>query len=115
MGRMVIATDHGGAAETVVNGTTGWRVPPGDVEALASALDHALGLTQEWRDWIGTQSRASVIERYSLQAMQQSTLRVYDELIGSTLADGASVASAEGGDGGKSAEDRPGVAGADQR
>jgi len=37
MGRMVIATDHGGAAETVMHGTTGWRVPPGDAAALARA------------------------------------------------------------------------------
>ena len=30
MGRPVIATDHGGARETVVPGSTGWLVPPGD-------------------------------------------------------------------------------------
>ena len=86
MRRMVIATDHGGAAETVVDGMTGWRVPPGDPDALAAAIDHALGLSQEWRDWIGAESRASVIEHYSLAAMQAATLRVYDELAGSNLA-----------------------------
>ncbi len=35
MARPVIATDHGGAVETVEHGVTGWRVPPGDADALA--------------------------------------------------------------------------------
>ena len=30
MGRPVIATDHGGARETVLPGKTGWLTPPGD-------------------------------------------------------------------------------------
>ena len=45
MARPVVATDHGGAAETVEHLVTGWRVPPGDPAALAQALDHALQLT----------------------------------------------------------------------
>ncbi len=120
MGRMVVATDHGGAAETVVNGTTGWRVPPGDADALAAALDHALGMSQEWRDWMGAQSRASVMTQYSLHAMQQATLRVYDELAGSNLAQTARVDAPEAGDGqdagaeGGGAEDRSRVVGAGQ-
>ena len=44
MARPVIATDHGGAAETVEHGVTGWRVPPGDPVALAAAIDDALAL-----------------------------------------------------------------------
>src|SRR5688572_27234040 len=38
MGKPVIATDHGGVRETVLNGETGLLVPPGDVSALADAL-----------------------------------------------------------------------------
>lgn len=105
MGRMVIATDHGGAAETVMHGTTGWRVPPGDAAALAMALDHALGLSQEWRDWMGAASRASVMSHYSLDAMQQATLQVYDELAGSNLARTVRVDVAEVGDGGIGEQD----------
>lgn len=46
-GRAVIAADHGGLAEIVVNGETGLRVPPGDPGALAGAIttyleDHQL-------------------------------------------------------------------------
>jgi glycosyltransferase involved in cell wall biosynthesis len=44
MGRPVIASDLGGPAETVEQGVTGWRVPPGDASALASAIEQVLGL-----------------------------------------------------------------------
>jgi len=81
MGRMVVATDHGGAAETVEEGVTGWRVPPGDPAALAAALDDALGLPSEHRDWIGQNSRASVVQNYSMTAMQDATIEVYRELL----------------------------------
>lgn len=81
MGRPVIATDHGGAAETVEDGVTGWRVPPGDPMALAAAIDRALGLgPEEVRD-IGRRARASVLARYTTASMQQATLAVYAELL----------------------------------
>ena len=37
MARPVIAADLGGPRETVQEGVTGWRVPPGDPAALAAA------------------------------------------------------------------------------
>jgi glycosyltransferase involved in cell wall biosynthesis len=37
-GRPVLAADAGGARETVVEGETGYRLPVGDVEALAEAM-----------------------------------------------------------------------------
>jgi glycosyltransferase involved in cell wall biosynthesis len=80
-GRLVIAADHGGAAETVVEGT-GWLVPPGDVAALAAAISHALSLPAEMRAAIGAAARAHVLENYTVQAMQQATLAVYREVLG---------------------------------
>lgn len=82
MARPVVATDHGGAAETVEPGVTGWRVPPGDAAALAVALDAALGLLPAERDALGQAARASVLARYSTAAMQAATLDVYRELLG---------------------------------
>ncbi len=37
-GRPIVATNHGGAAEMVVEGETGFLVDPGDVDALASRI-----------------------------------------------------------------------------
>src|SRR5690606_13014407 len=47
MGRPVVATDHGGARETVVAGETGWLVPLADPAAMAAAISQALSLEPE--------------------------------------------------------------------
>ncbi len=82
MARPVIASDHGGAAETVEHEVTGVRVPPGDAAALAVALDAVLGLDDARRAELGQAARASVIASYSVQAMQAATIEVYREVLG---------------------------------
>lgn len=81
MGRPVIATDHGGAVETVEHGVTGWRVPPGDAAALAEALAQVLGMAAAERAALGARARAAVLARYTVPAMQAATLAVYRELL----------------------------------
>lgn len=81
MARPVIATDHGGAVETVEDQVTGWRVPPGDAGALATALDHALAMSPDERREMGACARASVLAHYTTAAMQAATLEVYRELL----------------------------------
>lgn len=80
MGRPVIATDHGGARETVRAGETGWLVPPGDAEALASALGTALALDGGARERLAALAMAHVRAHFSKEAMCSKTLAVYDEL-----------------------------------
>jgi glycosyltransferase involved in cell wall biosynthesis len=81
MGRIVIATDHGGARETVADRETGFLVPPGDPAALAAAIDEALEFSSEDRIMLGQQVRAVVAEQWSVQAMQAAVLQVYSELL----------------------------------
>ncbi len=81
MGRPVVATDHGGAAETVEHLVTGWRVPPGDAAALAASIDVALGMSPENRAALGERARGSVLEHYTVARMQAATLDVYAELL----------------------------------
>jgi glycosyltransferase involved in cell wall biosynthesis len=81
MARPVIAADHGAASETVVAGTTGWRVPPGDAAALAAALERSFLLSPAARASIGEAARAFVIRSYSLADMQAATLAIYRELL----------------------------------
>jgi glycosyltransferase involved in cell wall biosynthesis len=82
MGRPVIATDHGGARETVEPGRTGWLYPPGDVEALARAVDAALSLDPSARAHMGMAGRARVAQRFTVAAMQRATLAVYERVAG---------------------------------
>ncbi len=81
MGRPVIAADLGGPVETVRHGETGWRVPPGDPAALAAAIEHALTLREPERQALGQRARAAVRRLYTVRAMQEATLDVYEELL----------------------------------
>ncbi|WP_315898694.1 glycosyltransferase family 4 protein [Siccirubricoccus deserti] len=81
MARPVIAADLGAPRDTVAEGETGWRVPPGDPAALAARLATVLALPPEARATIGARARAAVLARYTTAAMQASTLAVYRELL----------------------------------
>jgi len=81
MGRPVIATDHGGARETVKPGDTGWLVPPGDPEALAAALVAALALAPDDRFDLGRRAREHVRHSFDTALMAARTLDVYEELL----------------------------------
>ncbi|WP_185802865.1 glycosyltransferase family 4 protein [Pontivivens nitratireducens] len=78
MGRPVIATAHGGSLETVEDGVTGWLYPPGDVEALADAVQAALSLDDSARAHMGLAARARIRSRFTVEMMQQATLAVYE-------------------------------------
>ncbi|MGH7096523.1 MAG: glycosyltransferase family 4 protein [Stellaceae bacterium] len=88
MGRPVVATDHGGARETIVPGETGWLVPPGDPPALAAAIDTALALAPEARRDLGLRARAHVAQRFTRAAMCARTIDVYEELLFPNAAQG---------------------------
>jgi len=81
MGRPIIASDLGGPRETVEEGVTGWRVPPGDAAALAAALARVLALPPGARAAVGAAARAAVLRRYTTRAMQDATIAVYRELL----------------------------------
>jgi len=89
MGRPVIASDLGGPSETVEHEVTGWLVKPGDVESLASALEDALSLDTEARMALGVRARASVLNGFTLQAMREATLDVYETVLNGQVAEAA--------------------------
>ncbi len=82
MRKLVIVSDAGGAAETVLHGETGWRVRPGDVGHLADAIEAGLSLGPDELAAFGDNARASVAARFSTARMQRATLDVYAELLG---------------------------------
>jgi glycosyltransferase involved in cell wall biosynthesis len=81
MGRPVVATDHGGARETIEPGLTGWLVPPRDPTGLAAAIAEALSLGTSERSVFAQRAIAHVADRYSRQAMCARTIEVYEELL----------------------------------
>lgn len=81
MGRPVIATDHGGAKETILRDETGWLVRPGDVHDLARALHEALSLDARERAILATHAMSHVAAHFTNEQMCQGTLDVYAELL----------------------------------
>lgn len=81
LGRPVIATAHGGAQETVIEGETGWLVPPGDPKALAETINKALSLSTDERAALSKKGIANVRDNFSKDAMCSKTLDVYNEVL----------------------------------
>lgn len=87
MGRPIIATDHGGAQETILRGRTGWLVPPSDPVALAGAIEEALSLTPSQRAMLATRAMAHIAENFTREQMADKTLDVYAELLREEISD----------------------------
>jgi glycosyltransferase involved in cell wall biosynthesis len=81
MGRPVVATDHGGARETILSNETGWLVPPGDPQALAGAIAEALSLNGDERAILAERAIAHARDRFGIERMCNETLAVYQEIL----------------------------------
>jgi 2-deoxystreptamine N-acetyl-D-glucosaminyltransferase/2-deoxystreptamine glucosyltransferase len=78
-GRAVVASDVGGLRDIVEHGVSGLRVPPGDPDALAAALDE---LTSDPRRAaaMGAAGRTRAA-RYRTSAVAPRVIEVFDEVI----------------------------------
>lgn len=76
----VVATRAGGIPDKVLDGHTGRLVAPGDVPALASALQQLAGDAQARRR-MGQAGRHLVAERFTWPALARRTHELYEELL----------------------------------
>ena len=81
MGKPIIATNHGGAMETIIDGQTGWLIPPNDAEALKQAIDNVLSLSDEEKNILANNAISNVLENFTNDQMVNKTLDVYSELV----------------------------------
>ncbi|MBB5346374.1 glycosyltransferase involved in cell wall biosynthesis [Desulfoprunum benzoelyticum] len=80
MGRPVIATAHGGSLETVVDGTTGWLVPPSDPQAMAEAIRQALADQARLRR-MGAEGKEWATRHFTAALMCSKTVDLYTRLL----------------------------------
>jgi glycosyltransferase involved in cell wall biosynthesis len=80
--RIVIATNIGGARDTVIDGKTGFLVEPFAVIEFAKLIDRALEIGKEEADVIGAAGRKNVEDNFSNEKMCGDTLGVYRSLLG---------------------------------
>jgi glycosyltransferase involved in cell wall biosynthesis len=82
MEKIVIATNIGGAAETIDDSQTGFHVLPNNEKDLADKIKLALNiLGTNQAEKITKDARKSVKKSFSLEKMQSDTLAVYSELL----------------------------------
>lgn len=82
-GLPVVATDTGGTGELVIDGHTGYLVPPGDPAILAERIA-ALCRQPELRRTMGAAGRRLIVEQYTAERMARSFETLYDELMDRT-------------------------------
>jgi glycosyltransferase involved in cell wall biosynthesis len=77
-GKPVVATDVGGTREAVLDGQTGFLVPPKDPQALSEKIMHLL---KHWdlAKCLGEAGRKRVAKFFSLQTMTKRYEALYDE------------------------------------
>ncbi len=81
MGRPVVATDHGGARETIIPGVTGWLAPPSDPSKLSAGIREALALSGGERSAFARRAMAHVAAGFTRETMCGRTIDVYEELL----------------------------------
>ncbi len=81
MEKLVVATNIGGACETVQDGVTGFHVKAGDSDDLAKRIEHCLAIIgSDAAKKITSNARKTVATNFSLDLMLKNTLSIYNEI-----------------------------------
>jgi glycosyltransferase involved in cell wall biosynthesis len=76
-GLPVVATKVGGNSEAVIDGVTGWLVPPKNPDAMAEKIVDLLQDPQKARSW-GEQGRKRVNKKFTIERMVQENIKLYE-------------------------------------
>jgi glycosyltransferase involved in cell wall biosynthesis len=80
-GLPIVATTVGGNREVVLDGKSGYLVPPGDSEALGSAMGRLMELPEDERGAMGEQGRERIRTHYGLSRVVDRWEAVYREVL----------------------------------
>ncbi len=81
MEKLVIATNIGGACETIQDGLNGFHVKPNDSVELAQKIEHSLSLIgSEQAKNMMMNARKTASENFSLDKMLKNTLSIYNQV-----------------------------------
>lgn len=78
MQRPIIATNIGGYKETIIEGKTGFLIPPNDVDALAEKISFVMSLSKKQKTTMGQDARKNVERNFSADKMKKQTIELYN-------------------------------------
>jgi glycosyltransferase involved in cell wall biosynthesis len=81
MGIPCVASAIGGHKEIVIDGETGFLVPPDDAQAMADAMNRVFEMTAQERETMAYKAINFVHEHFTKDQMTSQTLEVYEEIL----------------------------------
>ena len=82
MGKFVVASNHGGSTETVINNETGYLYSPNDHKDLADMIIKAIDQNKYNSKKVFEASVKNARENYSVERMCKETLEFYKKILG---------------------------------
>jgi len=78
--RPVIATAAGGPLETVINGETGWLVPPNNPQALANKIGYLIS-NPELAHEMGSKGKKRAFNEFSLERLIKEMELLFEKIV----------------------------------
>jgi glycosyltransferase involved in cell wall biosynthesis len=76
-GLAAVVTDVGGNRDLVLDGKTGYVVPPANPQALAGSMSKLMGLPEAERQELGLCAGRHCVDNYRFQAVGEEWVRLY--------------------------------------
>lgn len=81
-GLPIVATNVGGNGDIVVDGRTGFLVPPRDPISLGGRMKHVMLMPSEQRSELGRAARGMVEDNFEIGSVVDMWLEIYNDLLG---------------------------------
>ena len=81
MRRPILASNHGGSTETIVNGKSGFLFENNNPESLAENLNKLIEMDKDKLQSIGNEGRKNILKKFDVEQMCYSTFLEYKKLI----------------------------------
>ncbi len=81
MRRPILASDHGGSKETIIEGKSGFLFKNNNPESLAENLNKLMETDKDKLQSIGNEGRKNVLRKFDVEKMCYSTFLEYKKLI----------------------------------
>ena len=81
MRRPILASNHGGSTETIVNGKSGFLFENNNPESLAENLNKLSEMDKDKLQSIGNEGRKNILKKFDVEQMCYSTFLEYKKLI----------------------------------
>ena len=81
MRRPILASDHGGSIETIINGKSGFLFKNNNVQSLAEEINSIIETDKDKLQSIGNEGRKNILKKFDVEKMCYSTFLEYKKLI----------------------------------